>query len=93
MDARLRVTLICMAIGVIVGTLSMIAGVVSYFRNREKTYVYCDSLVLCPRKIRDNWWGHFRAFGWWFSPKDNIAFCPTHVPENIFVWRKHSEDY
>lgn len=92
MDAQFKVTLILMGLGVISGTIVLIVGVVSRFRNKKREYIRCDSIVLCPRLIRNNWWGRLWASGWWFSPKDDIAFCPTHVPENIFVWRKR-EDY
>lgn len=55
-------------------------------------YIYCDSILRCPERIRNTWWGRFGASGWYTRKSDNIAFCPTHVPENIFVWRKR-EDY
>lgn len=51
-------------------------------------HIKCDFILGCDNMVRDHYWGRVKATGWFFSRDDKIAFCPEHVPEHIYVWRK-----
>ena len=45
------------------------------------------SAVGCAKSIKDHYWGHVKAEGWFFS-KAGEAYCPEHLPEWVPAWRE-----
>lgn len=46
----------------------------------------------CPATIKNHRWGKTKADGWFFSRRDDTAFCPDHIPPWVAEWRAQKLD-
>lgn len=53
---------------------------------KGREFIHC-AIPNCPAKIKDHAWGHIQASDWFFSQKEDRAFCPDHIPEWVEAWR------
>lgn len=58
--------------------------------ERETRWKHCAEPE-CPEKVKDHYWGHVKAEGWFFSMETGDAFCPAHNPPWVAEWRERKK--